>query len=333
MPHPLLYSFRRCPYAMRARWALLVSGLLVNLREVALKNKPPELLQASSKGTVPVLIDTDGAVIDESIEIMCWALKQADPLDGLRSGKATEQQEIKQLIDQNDGPFKYHLDRFKYACRFQGEAAEKHRNMAKEILLEWNIRLAKQVSNDSHGWLVGQSQSLADWAIWPFVRQYRLADPSSFDLDQDLQAIKRWLEAFLKHPLFVRLMTPAQPWQKEDPPKNFPADASLVNTNQSLFHLALIEDWEEGCKQGIYQYSTRRLNLKNIGFIHLCYQQQLESTYNQFYSDIGPVLSLKLNPEELTMPLRAEPSSEGELFPHLFGALPLRAVELVETYP
>jgi len=333
MSNPLLYSFRRCPYAMRARWALLVSGLLVNLREVALKNKPPELLQASSKGTVPVLIDIDGTVIDESIEIMHWALKQADPLDGLRSGKATEQQEINQLIEQNDGPFKYHLDRFKYAYRFQGEDAEKHRNMAREILLEWNIRLAKQESNNCHGWLVGESQSMADWATWPFVRQYRLADPSNFDLDQDLQAIKRWLEAFLKHPLFIRLMTPTEPWQRTDPPKSFPVDACLVNTNQALFHLALIEDWEEACNQGVYQCSTRGLNLKKIGFIHLSYQHQLKSTYNQFYRDIGPVFSLKLNPEELTMPLRAEPSSEGELFPHLFGALPLRAVELVETYP
>ena len=114
MSNPLLYSFRRCPYAMRARWALLVSGLLVNLREVALKNKPPELLQASQKGTVPVLMTADGTEIDESMDIMYWALQQADPFDGLRSGKAGEQKAIQQLIEQNDGPFKYHLDRFKY---------------------------------------------------------------------------------------------------------------------------------------------------------------------------------------------------------------------------
>ena len=155
MSTPLLYSFRRCPYAMRARWALLVSGLLVNLREVALNNKPPELLQASQKGTVPVLITADGAVIDESIDIMHWALQQADPFDGLRSGKTGEQKTIQQLIEQNDGPFKYHLDRFKYACRFKGEDAEEHRNMARDILVEWNARLLQQESSDCYGWLVG----------------------------------------------------------------------------------------------------------------------------------------------------------------------------------
>ena len=333
MSNPLLYSFRRCPYAMRARWALLVSGLLVNLREVALNNKPPELLQASQKGTVPVLLTADGTVIDESMDIMHWALQQADPFDGLRSGKAGEQKAIQQLIEQNDGPFKYHLDRFKYACRFKGEDAEEHRNMARDILVEWNARLAQQESSDCYGCFIGESQSLADWALWPFVRQYRLADPSSFDCDQDLHAIKRWLQAFLQHPLFTRLMTPVKPWLPAHHPQTFPADSSLVKTDQPLFHLALIEDWQDACTQGVYQFSTRGLKLKEIGFIHLSYQHQLESTYHQFYRDRGQVLSLKLNPEQLSMPLRAEPSSAGELFPHLFGALPLSAVELVETYP
>ena len=111
---PILYSFRRCPYAMRARWALLESGLLVQWREIALEAKPPEMLEASPKGTVPVLVLGDGTVIDESRAVIDWALNQADPRQLLQAGDAEA------LIAENDGPFKHHLDRFKYTDRYPG---------------------------------------------------------------------------------------------------------------------------------------------------------------------------------------------------------------------
>ena len=117
-PLPVLYSFRRCPYAMRARWALLQAGLLVQWREVSLKNKPDAMLQASAKGTVPVLVLDNGTVIDESLEVMHWALAQADPRGLLESDESGA------LIAENDGPFKHHLDRFKYTDRYPGETKE-----------------------------------------------------------------------------------------------------------------------------------------------------------------------------------------------------------------
>ena len=116
---PVLYSFRRCPYAMRARWALLQAGVIVQWREVALKAKPAEMLALSPKGTVPVLVLADGTVIDESLAVMEWALAQADPCDWRRQNSAEHQHQIQELIACNDGAFKHYLDRFKYTDRYQ----------------------------------------------------------------------------------------------------------------------------------------------------------------------------------------------------------------------
>ena len=109
---PVLYSFRRCPYAMRARWSLLQAGVIVQWREVALKAKPAEMLALSPKGTVPVLVLADGTVIDESLAVMEWALAQADPCDWRRQNCAEDQRQIQELIACNDDAFKHHLDRF-----------------------------------------------------------------------------------------------------------------------------------------------------------------------------------------------------------------------------
>jgi len=131
---PVLYSFRRCPYAMRARLALAAAGLQpgrdVALREVALKAKPPELLQCSPKGTVPVLVLPDGAVLEESLAIMRWALAQADPQGWLAGWSAADREVMDALIAENDGPFKHHLDRFKYPDRYPGETSAEHRRAA-----------------------------------------------------------------------------------------------------------------------------------------------------------------------------------------------------------
>ena len=151
---PILYSFRRCPYAIRARLALQLAGLRpgldLELREVALRAKPPELLRASAKGTVQVLqipanSDQGPTVLDQSLAIMAWALDRHDPGDWQRLGPgpeaAEQRRQMAALIEQNDGPFKYHLDRFKYAGRYPAGELGEHRAAALAILRQWNRRL------------------------------------------------------------------------------------------------------------------------------------------------------------------------------------------------
>ncbi|MEM9269961.1 MAG: glutathione S-transferase N-terminal domain-containing protein [Pseudomonadota bacterium] len=148
MTLPVLYSFRRCPYAMRARLALLSSGMGVALREVMLRNKPAEMLEASPKGTVPVLVG-DGFVLEESRDIMLWALHQSDPEHLLADLPASEH-----MIARNDGPFKAALDRYKYPNRFEGADPEAAFQEAIEILADWDGQLAG-------GWLLGGHAQLA----------------------------------------------------------------------------------------------------------------------------------------------------------------------------
>jgi len=143
---PVLYSFRRCPYAIRARLALAAAGLRpgvdLAVREVSLKARPPELLAASPKGTVPVLVSEGGTVLAESLAIMHWALRRADPGGGWAGRSASECAVIEALIQENDGPFKHHLDRFKYPDRYPGEASGSDRLAGLAILGRWNARLA-----------------------------------------------------------------------------------------------------------------------------------------------------------------------------------------------
>jgi glutathione S-transferase len=188
---PLLYSFRRCPYAMRARLALLVSQTDFELHEVSLKNKPAEMLALSPKATVPVLLLPDGRVIDESLDIMHWALAQHDPAHWL-VGNDTY------LIVQNDGMFKHHLDRYKYPNRYDSDAIE-HRSKAFAWLETLEARL------QTHRYLCDTAPRLADYALLPFVRQYAQTDRAWFDA-QPLSALQRWLSALLASPLFVAAM-------------------------------------------------------------------------------------------------------------------------------
>src|ERR1700712_448985 len=155
---PVLYSFRRCPYAMRARLALMVSGTVCEIREVKLSAKPAELLAASAKATVPVLVLPDGRVIDESLDVMRWALTNRDPEHWL-------DREDGALIAANDGPFKSHLDRYKYSERHSSNPAE-HRSAGAKILSALEERLA------GHANLRGTRMGLTDAAILPFVRQF-----------------------------------------------------------------------------------------------------------------------------------------------------------------
>ena len=318
---PCLYSFRRCPYAMRARLALAAAGLQpgrdLDLREVALKAKPPELLQCSPKGTVPVLALPDGAVIEESLAIMRWALAQADPKAWLAGWRDADRAVMEALIAENDGPFKHHLDRFKYPDRYPGETSAPHRHAALALLQRWSSRLGA-------GWLLGDRPCLADWALLPFVRQFRLADPDGFDAEPGLEPLQRWLGRFLNSSELAVVME--YPW----------AERSAWRSPGWLYHLALRGEWAEARRAGSYRRSTRGRSLAEVGFIHLSAAHQVEATAQRFYADLpsGELVLLSIDPQRLAsagLKVVYEPAPpSGELFPHLYGALPLEAVLLAQ---
>lgn len=304
---------------MRARWALLQAGLLVQWREIELKAKPAAMLEVSAKGTVPVLVLPDGSVIDESLAIMRWALQQADPR-GVLEGEGSDF-----LIEENDGPFKHHLDRFKYTDRYPGALKENHRQAGLEILRRWSERIRR------NGWLLADRLALADAALWPFVRQWRLADAAGFDADHHLAPLREWLMRFLDDPMMERLMQRADPWLPGAMQPIFPADAIAIPIDQPLFHLALESDWKAALQHGDYRVSTRGLSLEQVGFIHLSWQEQVQDTFDRFYADAGAVLSLRIDPKLVSAPLRADAIHTGVLFPHLYGPLPIASV--VEVSP
>ena len=205
---PNLYSFRRCPYAIRARLAIKVSGVQVELREVKLANKPASLLEYSSKGTVPVLVLPDGTVIDESREIMNWALGQHDP-ENWQASDQTQLKKINGLIDKNDDEFKLHLDHYKYADRFPEQPMTFYRQQAEGFISELEARLKMG------GFLCGDNPTLADMAIFPFVRQFAHVDKAWFD-QTDYSHLQAWLDRLLNGPLFLSVMQKYQPWQPGD---------------------------------------------------------------------------------------------------------------------
>lgn len=208
---PILYSFRRCPYAMRARLAIVVRARGVELREVVLRAKPPAMLAASPKGTVPVLILPDGSVIDESLAIMRWAFASGDVAGDAETDPCA-------MIATNDGAFKYHLDRYKYADRYAVNRLE-HRVCATDILanLDQRLRVADHLGRDA--------LSLVDLAIMPFVRQFAETDRSYFD-GLPMPGLQAWLTRHLSSRLFERIMVRPPPWQDGDPPTVFPEHAS-----------------------------------------------------------------------------------------------------------
>lgn len=201
---PVLYSFRRCPYAMRARMALLVSGQRCVVREVVLRDKPAAMIEASPKATVPVLVLPDGAVIDQSIDIMRWALAKNDPEGWLETGTA----DTEALIVENDGPFKHHLDRYKYSTRHDSDPIE-HRDAGMMILSGLDRRLAGSRN------LFGERRALADIALFPFVRQFAATDRQWFDV-QAIPNLQGWLTRHLESDLFGAAMIKLQQWQPGD---------------------------------------------------------------------------------------------------------------------
>ncbi|NCF79091.1 MAG: glutathione S-transferase [Alphaproteobacteria bacterium] len=199
---PLLYSFRRCPYAMRARMALAAAEIELRLREIVLRDKPAHMLELSPKGTVPVLQFADGTVLDESRDVMDWALAQADPHDWLAHKDDA-------LIDLFDDDFKHHLDRYKYATRYEGADALEHRAACHKMLQDIELPLA-------NGWLAGAAAGFTDIALLPFVRQFRIADADWFDNDMALPHVQAWVMRFLDWPVFTRIMGKYDLWLDSD---------------------------------------------------------------------------------------------------------------------
>ena len=189
-----LYSFRRCPYAMRARMALRYSGVPVEIVEVSLKAKPAQMLAISPKGTVPVL-DAGGQVIDESLEIMRWALAQNDPDDWLLGGDSR----IAELIEANDQVFKVHLNRYKYAERYPEQPMEVYRAEGALFLQRLDELL------EGRDYLLAGHPSLADIALLPFVRQFAHVDRDWFAQTPYVR-LQAWLQRFLESELFTGIM-------------------------------------------------------------------------------------------------------------------------------
>lgn len=201
---PVLYSFRRCPYAMRARLALAASGQQCELREVVLRDKPAALIEASPKGTVPVLVLPDGRVIDQSLDIMLWALSRHDP-QGWLAPQNGDMEQMLALIAQCDGDFKHGLDRYKYPDRYAGVDPIAHREACARWLVELDARLCESA------YLFGERYALADAAILPFVRQFAQVDRGWFDL-QPWAALRAWLERWLESERFQAIMEKYPPW-------------------------------------------------------------------------------------------------------------------------
>ena len=204
MMKPILYSFRRCPYAMRARMSLLESGVEVELREVILRDRPEHMMEISPKGTVPVLLLPDGTVIEESLDIMLWCLDKSWLVD-----------DWKHLIDVNDGEFKHHLDRYKYNNRYEDVlSSEEHREHAASILKTYEERLSNQA------YLCGDTISIADLALSPFVRQFANTDRAWFD-QLPFPNLLIWLESILESNLFKSCMIKHKQWKEGVEPTYF----------------------------------------------------------------------------------------------------------------
>lgn len=195
MALPILYSYRRCPYAMRARMALQYSGVKVDIREISLRDKPRHMLAISPKATVPVLWLPDGRVIDESLDIVYWALSQNDEDGWLKVDLSA----TKQLIQENDSRFKSTLDAYKYPERYPEKTQVEYRADGELFLQALEMLLAKNSG------LFGQMPTLADIAIFPFVRQFKGVDSHWFNA-APYPKLNNWLTALIESDLFVRIM-------------------------------------------------------------------------------------------------------------------------------
>ena len=192
---PRLYTYRRCPYAIRSRLALYQANIDYEPIEISLKDKPLDFLALSPKGTVPVLIDNNGKVIEESLEIMIWALNKSDPDNWILDDNNLSQE----LINENDFSFKKNLDRYKYADRFPEYSKEYYRSQCELFINVLNEKLK------SKNYLMTEKISLADIAIFPFIRQFSLVDEDWF-LNSKYRELKKWLQRFIESQMFKDVM-------------------------------------------------------------------------------------------------------------------------------
>jgi len=203
---PILYSFRRCPYAMRARMAIDYSDVEYQHREILLKNKPAAMLEASAKGTVPVVVLASGEVIDESRDVMMWALQQRDQQQWYFGLSSEQQSDIGQWIDSNDNHFKPWLDKYKYSVGYPEHPVEYYRQQAESFLAQLDQAL------DSQAFILGDKETLADNALFPFIRQFAYVDKAWFDSSQ-YKNLQQWLECFLNSDRFIHIMEKYPLWQ------------------------------------------------------------------------------------------------------------------------
>ena len=214
-PH-ILYSFRRCPYAMRARMGLKIAGIEYEHREVLLRDKPAEMLTASPKATVPIMVLEGGEVIDESFDIMLWALEQSDPEQWL----APDMAPMLDLIKTIEGPFAQEQFRYKYASFFddslkRGDVNVEHRDKACVFLKDYEEILAKS------NFLMGEKPSLADYAIFPFIRQFAAVERNWWDKPQ-FPHLHKWWAHFMEAEIFTSIM------------EKYPLFVSSVQVEKSL---------------------------------------------------------------------------------------------------
>ena len=203
MVHPILYSFRRCPYAIRARMVLSYMEVSVELREVLLNERPQSLYKISSKGTVPVLLLNDGKVLDESLDIMLWAIEQGE--QKLYEDKLNEQN---QIIKYNDTKFKYWLDKYKYHVRYLEYSREYYQRKCSKTLAEYDMRVS------GNAYLMGDRIRLADIAIFPFIRQCANVDQNWFN--NKYPNLNQWLEKWNQSRLFKSVMMKYKQWRLGD---------------------------------------------------------------------------------------------------------------------
>ncbi len=219
MTNDILYSFRRCPYAIRVRWALLICEIKIEIREIDLKNKPLDFLNKSKTKTVPILIKKNNEVIEESLEIILWALSESKK-ENIKAiyFPDNKKEDIFAIIKENDNEFKYHLDRFKYATRYQNSNEEFHYTKAIKFIKRWNELLAE------NRYFFGYNPTIADWSIWPFVRQFKIACENQKRTNYLEPSIRSWLYSFENNIKFKSLMYKYELWEPNSRKNYFPSN-------------------------------------------------------------------------------------------------------------
>ncbi|MDA9655154.1 glutathione S-transferase N-terminal domain-containing protein [Pelagibacteraceae bacterium] len=212
--YPILYSFRRCPFAIRARAAIYLSEIKVEIREVLLTNKPKEMTTISPKGTVPILHDNEN-IIDESFDIIIWALNICDKNNILLPYK-----DVKKLINSFDVDYKFHLDRYKYDNRYVDEKEYLGKLNHRKKALKYLEQLDAILLNNKSYFLYKDSISILDISIFPLVRQFKIADPIWFN-DLELDALKRWLDSLINSIFFKKVMYKYSVWKNTNDKEYF----------------------------------------------------------------------------------------------------------------